>query len=309
VVRTAPPDVTALVLPGRIAELLADHSELGLTEALDLLVDELGLRSAVLRGGGRLRAVAGEALDAVAAMRVVPAADGGTVDLPLRAGGRGAGTLSVVGARPSQLAVLRATAAVLGLALSRPAAGTVHELLDAAEADADDTAHRLHDGVVQALVVARYAADAAVRGGSVPAARDAVQASLVELRRAVWHLRPRADQGLLAALRLLSERLQEAGATPLGLVVDEPVAAALSRPAAGLAYRLVQAVAVPEGAPSVRVAVRRDGRLAVLDVDGGVPLPAPARWTTKTRALGGTLTVSDGRLRLSVPLDRTKATP
>ena len=160
-----------------------------------------------------------------------------------------------------------------------------------------------------ALVVARYAADAAVRGGSVPAVRDAVQTSLVELRRTLWHLRPRGDQGLLPALGLLSERLQEAGGTPLGLIVDEPVADALSRPAAGLAYRLVQAVAVPEGAGAVRVSVRRDGRNAVLDVDGGVPLPAPARWTSKTRALGGTLTVSDGRLRLSVPLDRTKANP
>ncbi|MFN2523202.1 MAG: hypothetical protein ABR614_07825 [Mycobacteriales bacterium] len=298
-----------LVLPGRIAELLADHGEVGLTEALDVLVVELGLRSAVVRGSDGLRAVAGEATHAVPAMRVVPASPRGTVELPLRASGRDAGTLTVVGARPSQLAALRATAAVIGLALSRPVAGGQSDVLDAAEGDADDTADRLHDGVVQALVVARYAADAAVRGGSACAARDAVQSALVELRRTVWHLRPRGSAGLLPALGQLSQRLQEVGAPPLGLLLDEPVAGALSAPAAALAYRLVQAVAVPDGAGAVRVSVRREGRSAVLDLDGGAPLTTPARWATKARALEGTLTVSDGRVRLSVPLDRTKANP
>src|SRR3954465_3199169 len=47
--RTAPPQTSDTVLPGRLAELLADHGEAGLTEALDLVVAELGLRSVVLR--------------------------------------------------------------------------------------------------------------------------------------------------------------------------------------------------------------------------------------------------------------------
>ncbi len=77
-------------------------------------------------------------------------------------------------------------------------------MLALAEADADAAADGLHDGALQALVVARYAADAAVRGGDPAAARDAVQEALVALRRAVWLLRPRGAQGLLEALRQLA---------------------------------------------------------------------------------------------------------
>ena len=322
--RTAPPQTSDVVLPGRLAELLADHGEAGLTDALDLVVAELGVRSAVLRDpanpagrterGGALRAVAGEAVHAVPAMRVLPTADGSTVEIPLRAAGRDAGTLTVVGARPSQLPVLRASAAVIALALSRPVrpSGLAAEVLAAAEADADEAADRLHDGAVQALVVARYAADAAARGGDAAAARDAVQDALVALRRTLWHLRPRgtADGGLPAALALLSGRLTEAGGEPLGYVVDEPVAASLSPAAAALAYRIVQGAALPDGAGAVRVTVRRDGADAVVDVDGGAEIEDLPRWATKARAVGGSLTTADGRLRLSVPLSLgTKAIP
>ena len=73
-------------------------------------------------------------------------------------------------------------------------------VLSLAEAEADAAADALHDGALQALVVARYAADAAVRGADPAAARDAVQHALVALRRAVWLLRPRGDRGLLEAL-------------------------------------------------------------------------------------------------------------
>jgi hypothetical protein len=315
------------VLPGRLAELLADHGPNGLTDALDLMVAELGLRSAVLHdsertGGSRttatrkLRAVSGEPVGPAPVVRVVPAAEGPTVELPLRAGGRDAGTLTVVGARPSQLPVLRAAAAVLGLAFSRPIsavpADMAADLVAAADGDADDAADSLHDGAVQALVVARYAADAALRGGDPSAVRTAVQAALVELRRAVWHLRPRgaADGGLPAALDLLSARIEEVGGAAIGFVVDEHVAAALPSAAVSVAYRLVQSVAVPDGAPPVRVTVRREGSNAVIEVVGGAPLSGPQRWVNKARALGGTLIPSEGRLRLSVPLvPRTKANP
>jgi hypothetical protein len=139
-----------------------------------------------------------------------------------------------------------------------------------------------------------------------------VQSALVELRRTLWHLRPRGatDGGLAGALELLSARLVEAGGSALGFVLDELVAAALPSAVASTAYRLVQAVAVPEGSPSVRITVRREGATAVLDVDGGTPLVDPERWAVKARALGGSLTPSEGRLRLAVPLDLgTKANP
>jgi hypothetical protein len=333
-VRSAPPQLADAVLPGRLAELLADHGEAGLTEALDLIVAELSLRSVVLRDAdcpaeaapagpaGGLRAVAGEAVHAVPTMRVVPTgpAAAATVELPVRAGGRDVGVLTVLGARPSQLPVLRAAAAVLGLALSRPTrladADAAADLVASADAEADAAADLLHDGPVQALVVAHYAAEAATRGGDPSAAREAVQAALVELRRSLWHLRPRGsgEGGLPAALAMLSARLEEAGRPPLGFVLDELVAAALPSAVASTAYRLVQAIAVPDSAEPVRVALRREGATMVLDVDGGAPLSDPGRWAVKARALGGSLTATGARTRLAVPLTarptspRTKAT-
>src|SRR4051812_25119820 len=178
--RTAAPAVLDTVLPGHLAGLLADTGEHGLAEALDLIVSELDLRSAVLRDGAssrpqRLRAVAGDLAQAAPTIVLVRGAEGGSLELPLVAAGRTLGVLTVVGARPSQLPVLRAAAAVLALALSRPARASTEladQLLAAADAEADEAAGRLHDGAVQALVAARYAADAAVRGGDVAAARD-----------------------------------------------------------------------------------------------------------------------------------------
>jgi hypothetical protein len=312
--RTAPPPVADAVLIGRVAELLSDLGEEGLTEALELLVDELSLSSAVLReaaphGLGRVRAVAGDSPHAVPAMRVVSAGStpGPTVELPLRAGGRDVGVLAVVGARPSQLPALRGVASVLGLVLSSPAArpavdDAVLELVAAADAEADAAADLLHDGPVQSLVVAHYAAEAAARGGNAVAAREAVQSALVELRRTLWHLRPRTGSGLAGALGQLSARMEEAGGAPLRFVLDEVLAAALPPAVVSVAYRVVQAVAVPAGAEPVRVALRREGALVVLDVEGGTPLAEPQRWGTTARALGGSLTCTPDRIRLAVPV-------
>jgi hypothetical protein len=79
---------------------------------------------------------------------------------------------------------------------------------------------------------------------------------------------------------------------------------------ASTAYRLVQAVALPELADPVRVALRREGATVVLDLEGGAPLPDQDRWANKARALGGSLTCTGARTRLAIPLTapRTKAT-
>lgn len=321
--RTAPPPVTDAVLLGRLAELLADHGAYAVGEALELLVAETGLTSAVLRDAdgrapGPLRAVAGEPVHAVPVMRVVPTAGepSAAVDLPVRAAGRDLGVLSLVGARPSQLPMLRSAAAVLALALAAdPAvasADPAHQLVAAADADADAAADRLHDGAVQALVVAHYAAESATRGGDPVAAKDAVRTALVELRRELWHLRPRGHDGggLAAALGLLSARLQEAGRPALGYVLDEPLADALLPALASTAYRLVQAtvLAAPEVTP--RIVLRRDGADAVLDLEGAA-VPDPERWAARARALGGSFSWTGITARLVVPLStpRPKAVP
>ena len=167
-------------------------------------------------------------------------------------------------------------------------------LLEAVEQELDALADALHDGPVQSLVVARYAADAAVRGGDVTAARDAVQQALVELRHVLWRLRPRGADDLSEALTQLADHLD----VPIELQGD---ATGLPGPAATTAYRLVQALATP-GAPGVLVVARREPGRLVLDVSGGRPPQDLAPWRARATAVGGVLRQRLGTLRLTLPL-------
>jgi hypothetical protein len=269
---------------GEFAALLADGS--ALSAALESLRSQTGAAGVLLRdAAGTL--LAGD-----------PALEGPLVELPVHGrSGSLVATLSVSGSHARHLPVLRSAAAVLGLALV-PAD-------DPLEQDQDALADALHDGPVQALVVARYASDAAVRGGDAAVARDAVQSALVDVRRFLWHVRPRGATGLVEALDQLSTRLVEAGSPAVGVLGDVEVAAALRGAPAVLAYRLVQALARP-GGPGVRVALKADGTRLLVDVDGGTPLADPDRWERRARALGGELTTSSSRIRLVLPRPETR---
>lgn len=172
------------------------------------------------------------------------------------------------------------------------------DLLTAYDAEADALADRLHDGALQALVVARYATDAAVRGGDPALARDAVQEALVALRRMVWLLRPRGEDDLPAALAELSGRAAAAGAPALELDVDAATAARLSPAARAAAYRFVQA-AVADGGFEVRLC--REGAQAALTVTDGV-LAEAAGWAARAEVLGGRLDSPRDPARLLLPL-------
>lgn len=176
------------------------------------------------------------------------------------------------------------------------------ELLAAADADADALADRLHDGVLQALVVARYATDATVRGGDPALARDAVQEALVLLRRTVWLLRPRGADGLADALGELSKRRASAGLDPLVLDLAPAVADALTPAAAAAAYRFVQAATADTGGS---VQLRPDGAYAVLTVSGTVP----DDWRARAAALGGRLDSAADPARLRLPLTPLRSDP
>lgn len=304
----------------RLAAVLAAGASL--PSALPELVRGLGLRAAVVRAAdGDLLAVAGDVLHAVPAGRVL-GTTAPTVELPVP--GRStepAASLTVVGARASQLPVLRAAAAVVGLALTdvRPdlaadappdrdaARRSAAALLQAADADLDDLADELHDGPVQQLVAARYAADLAVRGGSPALVRSSVQESVVSLRRVLWHLRPRADVGLAAAIAALSERVVEAGGPAIVRVGSPGDADELRGAAAGAAYRLTQAVARPSAA-ACRVELRVEAGSLIVVLSGGAPLTAPERWTARAHALGGDLTGFPNRLRLTLPIPDMRTT-
>lgn len=194
----------------------------------------------------------------------------------------------------------RATRAARGAGTDLPAA-----VLSLAEADASAAADALHDGALQALVVARYAADAAVRGGDAVLARNAVQDALVALRRAVWLLRPRGEQGLTQALRDLAVQLEATGRAPLQVCVDEDAddaVQALRPEVATAAYRLVQHTA-GERPLTVRVGRTPSGLRLVLDH----AVPDPAGEALRARAVGADLltTADSACLRLSLPLTPT----
>lgn len=281
-----------LVVLTNFAELLADSD--GLPAALDALAAGLGLRTVLLKDrSGELLAVGGEALLSVPPMRTTPVL-GLSLDLPVPgAAGWQAGTLTVVGARPSTTQALRSAAAVLGLALARAGRRPGADDFDDLEAEREELADSLHDGPVQTLVVARYAADAAVRGGDVAEAREAVQQALVEVRHALWRLRPRGGHGLAAALEQLSLHL---GGASLEIRAEGDISGA----PAVLAFRLVQAVAGPT---PIRVTVQA----ACVEVEGGT-LPSPERWVRRAHTLGAHLAVVPGRLQLDLPTGTTRRT-
>lgn len=184
----------------------------------------------------------------------------------------------------------------------RRAPSEAADLLAAAEADADALADRLHDGVLQALIVARYAADAVVRGSDPVLARDAVQDALVALRRAVWLLRPRGADDLQAALRDLCLRWTDAGAV-VRLDVDAAVAEQLAPLARSVTYRFVQGV-LGDGPAGGSVRLARDGSWAALTVTGGTLADATG-WTARAAAVGGRLDSAGDPACLLLPLNLT----
>ena len=180
-------------------------------------------------------------------------------------------------------------------------------LLRLADEDADAYADRLHDGLLQALVVARYATDAVVRGGDPGMARDAVQEALVALRRTVWLLRPRVTNGLSQALLELAAQRAAAGLPAPVLDLDPELVTALPPDAAAVAYRFVQAVLDEAGTDPLRVRLERSAGFAAVEV--AAALRNPAGWALRARAVGGGLVVGAGRLRLLLPLPELPEIP
>lgn len=174
-------------------------------------------------------------------------------------------------------------------------------LLAAADADADALADRLHDGALQALVVARYAADAGVRGADPALAREAVQEALVALRRLVWELRPRGAHDLPDALHELADRR----AGPLDLQLDPVACSGLAPAARAAAYRFVQAALPADGPAAVHVG--QEGARTVVTA-GGTPAD-PLGWAARAEALGGSLDLSRPAARLLLPPDPAPDAP
>jgi signal transduction histidine kinase len=293
------------VVVGEVAALLAAGQ--GVPDALEALTRGLSLRSAVLRStDGELLGVGGESVQAAGPVRAVAVTDG-WLELTVRARGAHVAVLTVQGARPSQVAALRTAAAVLGLALLSTTSGEPNagELLEDHEAEQVALADALHDGPMQSLMAARYAADAVARGGDPAEVRAAVQQAVVELRRQLWQVRPRGSSGLLDALTQLSDRLVEAGGPALALSGD---GADLSGPAAVAAFRVVQEVATSAEGP-LTVVLRQTRSGVVVELSGARPLEPRPRWARRTSAVGGHLTCASGRISVTLPVTAPLSTP
>ena len=172
-------------------------------------------------------------------------------------------------------------------------------LLQAEAAQRDAFADALHDGPMQALLVARYAADAVVRGADPTVAREAVQEAVVQLRRALWHARPRGTPDLAAALEQLSERLGEGGHWPLLLEVDPVACRQLSATAATTAYGVVQAAGLATAAGPLSVSVRQERDQVVLALSE--VSPALPHWEVRLHALGATTVVAPEAVLITFP--------
>ena len=294
--------VAATPVVGEAAALLADGGPDLVPRLLCLLATSLGLpRSAVTI---ELPPTVGAAhLGQVLPLQRRPGA-GVRTELPLTAGGRLAGILVITGGDPAGTvgpAALRTFGDLLASALtprSVPAAQPV-EL----EEDYAEIAGTLHDGPIQTLLAARFAAQLVTRNGDddLGEVSALVSDALRELRRVMWELRPRTGQGLGAALEQLAAH-DAAGPAPrlFDVTVDRAAAARLSPAAAAIAYRLTQTI-LRGAASALRVTVRPGGTLTAvtLQISGAdADIPDVDRWQRRAALAGGRLRVERGCVRL-----------
>lgn len=185
-------------------------------------------------------------------------------------------------------------------------------LLD--EADRDDVAAALHDGLLQDLLGARMLVDLVQRDPAGPSAAQRLTELRAALSQAIalgrtamasLHSAGVLRQGLDAALVELAGR----PGAPLAVSVD-PLRAHTAGVAALLAYRLTEAVRAAVTTPvSVRVTAvdveTAPGALRVVVSAAGLPTdhPALARVLRRVAAVGGTASARDDIADAWIPLD------
>jgi signal transduction histidine kinase len=239
------------------------------------------------------------------------------LDVPVRRGAEVHGILTVTAPRPFtdvDAALLAAIADVLAPLLVADAASDAvaagRAVLDE-EADRAQVAATLLDGVGEALVSVRYAAEMVGAGRVEPAALDEpVRAALAAVRHAHRDLRAHAlEAGLRSALRELSERRAgdrpDDGMSELRLLVDadDPQLDAISPPVAVTVQRVAEAALRGASGQAVIRAFCADQRVKLFVESAEIAYDASElnRWARRVHALGGDLRLRPDGVELSLP--------
>jgi hypothetical protein len=297
-----------------VARLLAGRGTVALPEVLRLVADALGGGQLVLRGAHSSTVLAVAHPDRSSSRSLMRA-----LDVPVRRTGELLGVLTITAKRAltdADARLLTGVADLLALALAAGAldrTGTAGRAVLDEEADRAQVAATLLDGVGEALVSVRYAAELVAAGRVEPAALDEpVRFALAALRQAHRDLRAHAlETGLRAALRELPQRW--AGDRPddgmselrLSVEADDPGLDEVAPPIAVTVQRVAEAAL--RGA-SGRAALRafRLGETVKLCVDSAeIAYDASelSRWTRRAQALGGDLRLRPDGVELSLPAE------
>jgi hypothetical protein len=300
-----------------VARLVAGQGSAGLPEALQAVAAAVGGDHVLLRAPDTTTVLA----EFRRARR--PRASGGAgpwvLDIPLRRTAALYGVLTVTSPRPftdGDATFLAATADVLALLLAGEdsaggwAAGRA--VLDE-EADRAQVAATLLDGVGEALVSVRYAAELVGAGRVEPAALDEpVRAALAAVRHAHRDLRAHAlEAGLRAALRELADRWggdrPDDGMSELRLSVhaDDPRLDSIAPPVAVTVQRVAEAaLRGASGQAVIRASCADQGvKLTVESAEIAYDASELNRWTRRVLALGGDLRLRPDGVELSLPAE------
>jgi len=314
------PAPTAGAVLADAARMLAGRGLPALTEVLDLLARALGCDELILRAADTTTVLA-----SAHPSRVVPGwrAPGSCVlDLPVRRTGELCGVLTASTTRAFTDADARLLAGATDvLALALVADGSAS--WSAARAVLDEEAERaqvsatLLDGVGEALVSVRYAAELVAAGRADAAAlEEPVRAALAAVRNAHRDLRAHAmESGLRAALAALPDRWggdrPDDGLPELRLSVraEDPELDTLPPPIAVTVQRVAE-LALRGATGRASVTAFCTGSEVKLDVESAeIAYDASelSRWARRALALGGDLQLRPDGVELSLPAELSPA--
>ena len=300
---------------GAVLRMLAGQGRAALPEVLHTVATAIGGAHVQLRASDTATVLAEtrQARGTRSTRRAAP----WVLDIPVRGGADLYGVLTVTASRPftdADAGLLAATADALALLLAADesalawAAGRA--VLDE-EADRAQVAATLLDGVGEALVSVRYAAELVAEGGAEAKALDEpVRAALAAVRHAHRDLRAHAlEAGLRAALHELLDRFAgdrpDDGMSGLRLIVhaDDPELDALAPPVAVTVQRVAEAALRGASGQAVIRAFCADlgVKLSVESAEIAYDASELNRWARRVHALGGELRLRPDGVELSLP--------